>query len=308
MNESFISLQNPKLHKWIFGLMCFYGLALTCSTAGMELGAALLTLTFVAVVTRLKIQRKSLKDLRFQGDIFLCGFFASILLGAFFIPDLSFDDRKEIIRSSRFALTLYALISAFQILFVSKKAEAFLKFLIVCVGLVSVYGAIQFFTGVDLLRSAPYEMTIFGDPNIPLFRVKGFYTNTMTYSYLIGMLFCLATALAWLQGLSFSTSAKGPARLRRYLPAAIAVVALLSLFMTFTRGLWIALIAARNLDPSFGPLTVGHHKFVNCAMAASIAANGIGPAVHSKNVGTKSGQPAHVGNPGLNIVFKIPVS
>jgi len=44
------SLKNVKLARWVWMVLCLYVVALTCSIAGMELGAALMTLTAVFVV------------------------------------------------------------------------------------------------------------------------------------------------------------------------------------------------------------------------------------------------------------------
>ncbi len=231
------NLKNHKLAKWVWMVLCLYVVALTCSIAGMELGAALLTLTAVFVVVSRLIRKESLKFLRFQGDFLLWGFIFFIVLGAALIPDLSIFERREIIRSSRLILTLYALLIAFWVLRVNatEKITLFLKTLFSAMIMVASYGIVQFFTGIDILRKAQYTDLIFSDRSVALFRVKSFYTNTMSYSYIFGMLFCVLVAFWYLKGIKF----KNEWVLRIAVP-----IVLTSLFLTFTRGLWIGLIAA----------------------------------------------------------------
>lgn len=231
------SLKNLKLAKWYWGVFYLYIVALTCSTAGMELGGALLSLTFIAVIGLKIFRKESLKPLRFQGDYLLWGFVFFILFGALFIEGLNSHERIEILRSSRFILTLYALVIGLWVLKLNtpQRLETLMKLLFSCMLVVSTYGIVQFFTGLDLLRKTPYEMTIFSDGSVLLWRVKAFFTNTMTYSYIFGMFFCLLAAFWYFKSVKFK---------KPFVFHAAVFLVLLSLFMTFTRGLWISLIAA----------------------------------------------------------------
>lgn len=238
-------------------ILYFYVVALTCSVAGMEIGAALLTLlvltlAFIAFFDRKSTTTNFLKDLKFDGSWALWGFILMVWAGAIFIEGLSGNDQKEIIRASRFVFTLYALLIGLQILVTKgisgKQTSSFktteetqkaivklIKALVVAAGIVAVYGVIQFFTGADILRKAPYTMTIFDNPNIPLYRVKAFYTNTMSYSYIFGMLSALFLSFWYFGAIQFK---------KRWLMPLVAAVVTLTVFMTFTRGVWIALIVA----------------------------------------------------------------
>lgn len=216
---------NPKFSKILWGLLVFYIVSLTCSIAGMEAGASLFTLAIIFGQFKWGGLVKKLGP-----DYFLWGFWLIVILGAVLLPDFSFDVRKEIAGSPRSVLTLYA--ASASLLIFRPYWDQILKILFGATSIVSIYGIIQFFTGLDMLHSKPYRELI--SPGVELFRTKGFYTNTMTYSYLFGMIFCLFFAFVLFQPRE------------RYIwlwRAGLALVGI-SLVMTFTRGLWIALILA----------------------------------------------------------------
>lgn len=216
---------NAKYLRVLWIALVFYAIALTCSIAGMEVGAVLLTLTILFGQMKWGGLVKKLGP-----DIFLWGFWLVVILGAIFLPDYSFDVRKKIAGAPRSILTLYALSGAL-ILF-RDRLETLLKIIFVACAIISLYGILQFFTGLDIVHSKPYRQVI--EKGSSFFRVKAFYTNTMTYSYLFGMLFCLYFAY-----LIFK-----PRGSREWWWRVGLGILGLSLVMTFTRGLWIALALA----------------------------------------------------------------
>lgn len=214
---------NPKFSKILWGLLVFYIVGLTCSIAGMEAGAALLTLAIIFGQLKWGGLVKKLGP-----DYFLWGFWLIVILGAVILPNFSSEVRREIAGSPRSILTLYAVSAA--LLVFRPYWQRLLEILFGAASIVSIYGIIQFFTGIDIFHSKPYRQVI--SAGIELFRVKGFYTNTMTYSYLFGMIFCLFFAFVVFRPRD---------RFVWYWRAGLALVGI-SLVMTFTRGVWIGLI------------------------------------------------------------------
>ena len=232
--------------KFFFGCLCFYAIALTTSIAGMELlGSLMMALVLYLAVSGFFIKSHRLALPRFCGDtgLWLFVFFAA--LGAMGAQHLDLADKLDVVRSARFAILIYALIFAisWQMEKDLEKIKKILRLLFVFMLIVGVYGIVQFFTGIDIFRSRPYELKIFeARPDIHLYRVKGFFTNTMSFSYAFGMLFCLLLSLAF-----FNT---GLWR-RKWLKWFSVAVVLLSLGMTFTRGLWITLLVALSVMTAF---------------------------------------------------------
>ena len=217
---------NPKFSKILWGLLVFYIVGLTCSIAGMEAGAALITLATIFGQLKWGGLVKKLGP-----DHFLWGFWLIVILGAVILPNFTFDVRQKIAGSPRSVLTLYAVSAA--LLVFRPYWKRLLEILFAAASIVSVYGIIQFFTGADIFHSKPYRQLIDAG-GMELFRVKGFYTNTMTYSYLFGIIFCLFFAFVIFRPQD---------RLTWWWRAGLALVTV-SLVMTFTRGLWIAMTLA----------------------------------------------------------------
>lgn len=216
---------NETFRKIIWVLLALYIIGLTCSIALMEMASALLSVMIIFGHFKWGSLFKKLGP-----DYFLIGFWFVALLGAIFLPDFTPAVRKEIAISPRSVLTVYVL-SATLLLF-RPRWELILKILFTCATVIAIYGIVQFFTGADILHSKPY--TQYADSAQQYFRIKAFFTNTMTYSYLFGMIFCLF----------FGYIIMKPQTSSRWLwYLALAIVGS-SLLMTFTRGLWIALLIA----------------------------------------------------------------
>jgi O-antigen ligase len=116
------------------------------------------------------------------------------------------------------------------------KIEKIFKSLFIVSTLVGIYTLIQVFTGIDIFRPGPYMEIIPGE--IVFWRAKGFFRNTMTYSYSIGMLFC------FLVPFYFWVIRKTTSGWKLHLWNLTIIIIGSSLLFTFTRGLWISLSLA----------------------------------------------------------------
>ncbi len=203
----------------IFG----YLLALLTSMAGMEIFSVLIVLTtlFFLVTGRYTFKFSKLT----VGIILL--FFLSHILSIILSPYIQSTDFIDYLRKARWILYLFIIP-----IFLKENVENIVKYRRVFLWLlllVSIYSLVQVFSGVDFFRKTSYYkfQEIY---SITLWRAKGFYTNTMTYSYIMGII------------LSFLF----PFVLRNWRSDKLLSISygltLISFFLGFTRGAWLALV------------------------------------------------------------------
>lgn len=96
--------------------------------------------------------------------------------------------------------------------------------------IVSLYGILQSFTGIDLIRPGR-EVHSLHLAGIQIFRASGFFNNPMTYAHLFVMWFCVVLSLIFVADL--------PRKQKNWLRL-VAVVVGLGLFLSLIRGVWIS--------------------------------------------------------------------
>lgn len=229
-----MTAQIPHKLKFLFiFLIVLFILALPTSIAGIEATSwsIALILFLYSLVERLKFKRKTFIDIEYGWTLW--GFWAVVFFGALLIDGIDPSDKIFMIGDLRWILLLYVWSTLFY-QFQSRQERAFsILMSILVVG--AVYGIVQFPTGIDIFRG------ISRDPDLSdrFWRSKGFFSNTMTFSYSYGMWFCLL--------LTSSLLGLGKTRWQRIAIWAATFVVGSSLILTFTRGLWIALVAASGI-------------------------------------------------------------
>lgn len=110
----------------------------------------------------------------------------------------------------------------------------FLRVLLPALVLVSFYGIVQVFTGLDLIRPGRevHNLQLAG---VNVFRASGFFNNPMTFAHLFILWFCLLAAYLIVGG---GTKAR-----RVWVSVGVAVVGL-SILLSLIRGVWISGVAA----------------------------------------------------------------
>ena len=225
---------NTLIFDWILkSTLALYLVSLPVSIAGMEFSSWLLFLVFLIFSICYYLKEKKNPWIKLGPDWAIWGFWLVVILGAFILKSVPSENTLEVIGDCRWVLLLY---SASAILYryydlLPKYLPAFLV-LILLLSLFSIY---QAFTGVDPLRDAPYLEMFTAKDSLTIWRAKGFFSNTMTYSYSLGIVFFLLFSLVLMNVLKPSLKI-----------LAIVTTSLLgvSLILTLTRGLWLSAFIA----------------------------------------------------------------
>lgn len=225
------SLFQNSLHTFIRFFLCAYVFSITCSLSGMEVFAwALVSIVLIYGLYE-KMQGRKWPIQNLGGDYWFWGFWALMIFGAFWHEGLSHEERTLILGEGRWVLALYFLVWALERN--SNFVEKWLWMMIPVLFLVSLYSITQAFSGLDWLREEPYApqgSTFLGWTH---WRTKGFFSMTLTYSYLYGMILCFLLSALTLY----------PFKTRwHFLGVGLSSLLVgLSLIMTLTRGLYVAL-------------------------------------------------------------------
>lgn len=210
--------------------------------AGMEgfgglLGIALLVTSYLLPKYLPKYKLPKLQQMT-PSKIFNCSILIlafAIVLSGFFAEAPTIKAQIDIIAQARFVLILYALTAVMN--FYHQKIERIYFWILILSIMIGVYAIVQSFIGFDPLRNSIYykPSAISG---LFFWRAKGFFSNTMAYSYSLSMLFCLIFSGL----LTGYTKIKG----RHFHLTAVSAATILgiSLIMTFTRGAWVSLVIA----------------------------------------------------------------
>jgi O-antigen ligase len=137
------------------------------------------------------------------------------------------------------------------IIYLNDKSEKIVRWLFIVATMVSLYAIVQTFTGLILFRSGEYGTTDVAGYKI--WRAKGFFGNTMDYSYVMGSVFCVAFATLLVRFYR--------GRDAWHMLVTTFVIGL-SLLLTFTRGAWVATVLAMCVvmflhNKKWGALFVG---------------------------------------------------
>jgi O-antigen ligase len=255
----------PRFKNFVALLFVLYAASLASSMAGMEMfGTAITVVALLAALTK-KIPLK-----KTGVEMALLVFSVAVVIGALLANGLPMKMRIDAVGQLRWILLLYALTTLF-----SQYADWQKKFVNLLIGfyvIVAIYSVYQAFTGDTLFGILDAtEADHYGGH--ALWRARGLFSNTMSYSYCLGQ--CMTMAFAFFIGTRREKSSRDYKYL--YFFAAMAV----SLVFTYTRGAWvgsgIALVAMSFLyNWRLGLKVTGSIAalVVVCAM--------ISPAVHDR--------------------------
>jgi O-antigen ligase len=219
-----------KVIGWLFGL---YIVSHLTSTAGQEIVSSLLLFSCLFVLGKEVIENKSLASLKgFQtgANWPLLGFMLWATIGSVYNWRQSGDDKiLEYLADIRWMFLFFS--STFLLKrFFTDNIEKHFKLAMVATVIVALYGVIQMFYPIDLVRSTTSNINPIGDYH----RAIGFFNTALTYAYCLGMIGLFAVAYLFNQ----------PHGRFRYYALAASVMTGLGLIASNTRGAWLAAIAA----------------------------------------------------------------
>jgi len=215
----------------------FLSIAMTTSNAATEFLNAVMIVTFVIVFGREIFQNRRSPRLSVGPDLWIWAFWFFGLIGSIYLTPLTFLDRFRVFGEYRWILTLYALVWLFSFLGSKKeRREQVIEVLFFSSSIVAAFAISQVIFGFDPSRD-PRSLHEIG--NSGFYRARGLFNITTTYSYAFGMLSCLY--LAYLTASPRRLQWSKPKRFTFWLGYSILI---LSLFLTFTRGLWVSLTLA----------------------------------------------------------------
>lgn len=240
INEITASIQKP-MHKILFSLTVLFCVSLVSSMAGIEFFSTLITLFVIVAVGWAAVaaaavhykwpEKSDMVLVRLGPDMAIWFFWGMITLGAFFSTILPKGMTFEVITEARWIIMLYTLAAAMT--YLKDRQPRFLQIFAVLAIIVSVYSIVQTFTGFDLVRDYSGSFSTYS--GIKIWRARGFFNNTMTYSYTMGALLCFlygAIAANYFSGVW------------RKVIIASAFFLSISLLCTFTRGAWVGAVLA----------------------------------------------------------------
>lgn len=199
-----------------FGLFTFYILALHSSIAGMSIFSSLLFLVSLIVSCTNKSSIKTPFDLP------ILIFLGAILINFIATPsELPWMNRCE---ELVWVFTFWGIFNSLRLIWSQNDYKK--KSLYIWVGAFSItciYGTLQFFSGIDIIRESPDHLKIAGGA----YRSAGFYSSSLTYAYCLG-----------LSGLSLLLPS---AKIKKVMPILIFFLASLAVFTSQARGGWLAL-------------------------------------------------------------------
>lgn len=212
-------------------LFSFYVLGLTSSTAAIETFSGLIVIVTAIKILSSYFKTKTWPSLRLGNEFWLLGFCAAVIITALLSPTLNTLSYKLAALSwLRWVLILYSfyyVLSEYQ-----HQLSRFIKPISILFGIIGLYGIIQHFTGLDILRDNLAERHKIGE----FYRIRGLMGITVAYSFTVGMMAFLPLTHVILQKLKNNKVDK---------TILISTVFIwVSLFLTYTRGLWLSLIVA----------------------------------------------------------------
>ncbi len=202
------------------------------STAGEEIFAYAIWLLFffhfIFDVKKIGF-KNAFKDLKIGPDVPVL-FFGFWSLIATYILFQSWSQVYDTLGNVRWIFLLYAFSYLLKKYF-TLNIEKHFKTMMIATILVGVYGMIQMFTRIDIVRPNNQHLSVIGD----FYRATGFYSVPLTYAYCMGMVGIYAFAALLLQ----------VKEKRNYLlPIFTTVATIGAIIASSTRGAWIAFFVA----------------------------------------------------------------
>ena len=215
--------------------LVLYVVSVMCSIAGMETFSTLLALMgLVALIARKKLELPAV-SFSTNADWALLGFWAWVGICLFIIPEVNPAHRLDVFGSLRWILLFYfvrfALIRNFD--FFKRCTPYFLGLVLA----ISIYGVIQFQTGIDFVHSSSFG---YGEG---FWRTRGLFGSVMSFSYVFGMIYFFVVARTMMAERVFSR--------KNGILLATTFFLTWALLGTYTRGLWIAMVVGVTLITFF---------------------------------------------------------
>lgn len=173
-----------------------------------------------------------MREISVGPDGALWGLWLIATLGVY-VNGNSETDSLYVIGNFRWIVLLYGYSLAWKSLLLKPSFNFVTRFIWVLTPvllIVSLYGILQSFTGIDLIRPGR-EVHSLHLAGIQIFRASGFFNNPMTYAHLFVMWFCVILSLIFVADL--------PRKQKNWLRL-VAVVVGLGLFLSLIRGVWIS--------------------------------------------------------------------
>lgn len=219
-----------KIEKIEIVLMGFLMASLGLSIAGMEFFGWSLTLLSLIVAFAEWVRGKK-QELAVGPDWALWTLWGVAVLGVWVNGDEG-SNIRYVIGNFRWIVLLYGYSLALKRINPDTLQKFFWKITLPVMGVVSVYGIIQAFTGIDLIRPGR-EVHSLELADTLIFRSSGFFNNPMTFAHLFVMWFCIVLGILWQGEKILSVQQK------RILKTVSLVVGL-ALILSLIRGVWIS--------------------------------------------------------------------
>jgi O-antigen ligase len=219
--------------KILYPVIFLYLVSLTTSIAGMEFFSTLIIILFFLIFAFQKWIKKTtlINYSKIGNDWAYWALWISTIIGAFTLSFVPSHLQIQVIGELRWILALFTLVAVFINFELPHKKILYTLF--IAMSLIAIYGIIQSRTGIDLIRNKTYRADVYS--GIQFWRVRGFFSNTMSYAYSTGLGVCLIYVAIAKQ--TFHNKNK-------LLLCSCSALIFLSFFLTFTRGAWIGIFAA----------------------------------------------------------------
>lgn len=225
---------NSRLYKPCLILFSFFFLALLTSMAAMEIFGWSLFLLVVAAYFRgdLRLKVFFLHPLVHITLLFCIWIALSLLWNRHQVPQLGAS-----LAELRWFFTLMGLAGAWSLLLRRPLSQLLVFLVLICVGLVSVYAIYQHFEGVDLFRKGRILPWAVKTETFVRYRPTGLFSLTLTFSAIYAMATCICLAFTlWFWNQRRRTLA--------ILSAAVFLLSLNAVILSYSRGIWFALALA----------------------------------------------------------------
>ena len=202
---------------------------------------------------------------------------AIVIIGAFTSPHLPIKYRIDVVGQQRWIPLLYAL-TAWLVAspaLASGDSEGHVVLpkafwiLFICYSVAVLFGIAQSLFNIGFFFRPAYDIPpdVYG--HLTVWRARGFFSNTMSFSYCLGQIACYAYA--------FYLAANLPNKKRRWL-LAIFIWLTLGIVFTFTRGAWLGAMFA------FVSVAFLHRKKLGVKVAAGIVALLVALSIFSSGI------------------------
>ena len=207
--------------------------------AGMEIFGWLSATIVLGCLIADKITGRKSESIWLTGDWGWVGLFVVIAVGAVFVappPPVGWGT-DYIIGSARFVFLFLLLRLGLLWTWNEEGLKRWTTVLIIIGVIVAMYAIVQYYTGLDLIRTGKRAVSKWGQRADGSFywRASGMFDHPLRYSYSVGMSLCFPLALAlvaWTKGRT------------RVLMAIGAIIMAGGLFATLARGAWLAVFGA----------------------------------------------------------------